>query len=486
MYLFVYTSRVSLFCSLLLLLSILFQPLETVFASTEPALEVSIVEMLEVEMASGDQILESVPELLAVEPEITTEETVVTIDLQNEPDVSEGAYVATSTEEQSELEESENTSAAMETVDDIKEFVATSSPSGETVTAVVYSDSVVQFDKDACVLVSDGSFYCQQNTANENVRADGIYAFPDKDGDLEIFLQTNQELTQITFNTEEDSSPHFDSESNTMVWHRLIEDRYQIISYDVASGQETQLTTGRVNSMEPTRSGKYTVWQQWDNNWEIILFDGISKKQLTNSVEHDVSPSIRNGLVVWYRLRDGNEKSIQLYDIKTAEFTTIEDSDGGTISNPRMVVVYETTYENGDVVTKGYDLVTGEIISLDAVPVELPDTIPGPDSTGETRALLQPKPVIKEDIENDNTTPSSEPPPLPDIGEFDLVIGSSTSLVNEVGPEVATSSPLLISDLDYTLDLSTPETPSSGTDFAIEDVVIPAYFESPTTSSEIE
>lgn len=503
MYAFVFASRTSFVFVLILLLSIFLQPIETIFADTSLPLTPPQIEIIEDEVVStGEslpvldtdaevigvtsqgQIMNEVDsnfsgnELVQVETESieesggSTTSDSITGNLDSESNIDQNSLL------QGEFENSAPEATTSTSI------ATTTDQNMAPVTAVSYGDSVVQFDKDSCVSVSDGSYYCQSETSEGSVRSDGVYAFPDKDGDLEIFVQAGDDLTQLTFNTEDDSSPHFDGESNTMVWHRLINDRYQIISYDVTSGEETQLTDDNVNNMEPTRSGSFTVWQQWDNNWEIVLYDGKTKRQLTHSVEHDVSPSIRNGLVVWYKLTEGSDKSIQLYNIKTAEFTTIEDSDGGTISNPRMVVVYETTYENGDVVTKGYDLVTGEIISLDAIPVELPDTLPNPDSTGETRALLQSKVTTKEDVDTEQATPTAPPPPS-NSGEFDLVIGtSSTSLITEAGiaPQLGSTTTASLSQ-DFTLNLSLPKPPPKRVQFEIEDVVITTFSTSTNISA---
>lgn len=485
MYLFVFTSRTSFLLAFVLLLSILLQPVKAVLADTSPPVIPTEIEIIDdVTPANSEAVIDIVEGSVSTPPDA---ETSLIEPLENPTD--------SASEEVNDLEILvESTPTNSSTTEDVpveditlidSDSLSLAASSSTTtvpsqadlpVTAVSYSDSVVQFDKDSCVSVSDGSFYCQSKAAEDSVRADGVYAFPDKDGDLEIFVQLDKELTQLTFNTDDDSSPYFDSESNTMVWHRLINDRYQIISYDVETGTETQLTDDSVNNMEPTRSGKFTVWQHWDNNWEVVLFDGSSKHQLSHSVEHDVSPSIRNGLVVWYKLTDGADKSIQLYNIKTKEFTVIEDTDGGTISNPRMVVVYETTYENGDVVTKGYDLATGEIISLDAVPVELPDTLPNPDATGETRALLQVKVSTKEDGDGELTSPTSLPPPPPTIGEFDLVIevGATSTDIDQMSMPIATTTEQVIIS-DYTLDLSVPEVSQNNVAFEIEDVVVQPF-----------
>jgi len=229
------------------------------------------------------------------------------------------------------------------------------------------------------------------------------------------------------------------------------------MSYDVASAVETQLTSDTVNNMEPTRVGQYTAWQRWSgDNWDIVLFDGKQTTILTTTLEHDIAPHIRGSLVVWNRISRDQAQTIEIYNIQTGEYTTIQDSEGGVISNPRMVLVYESSFENGDVVTKGYDMMTGEISDLVATPASVPDEIPPPDDTGETRALIQGKLPTKEDLEqSSSTTPKigSNPEPEPDpmiesVSSTTLVVASSSVPVTAI-PEETTST----STADMTLDM---------------------------------
>jgi hypothetical protein len=297
-----------------------------------------------------------------------------------------------------------------------------------------------------------------------------MYALQDKDGDLEIFIQKKGELTQLTFNTVDDAGPVFDTKSNSIVWHKLVDERYQIISFNLDLNTEVQLTADKVNNMEPSRSGDYTVWQRWnDTNWDIVLYDGKETKFITESPLHDIAPSVKGDLIMWNRLAADNTQTIELYDITTQEYTTITDDEGGALSNPRMVLVYETEFANGDIVTKGYNVETGEITPLTNTPGELPEEIPEPDTTGETRALLQPKNPTREDSEvTDEVFPG-----IDDIGistpnnatsttvllPGDLIIASSSAL-NAGSTPIATTSPTLV---EMTLDLTSPVVLNSDT-----------------------
>jgi hypothetical protein len=280
--------------------------------------------------------------------------------------------------------------------------------------SVNYTDSGFTFSKNECTELASGSFYCLE--PRENALEDALFAAPDKDGDLEIFLVRNGAQTQITDNFIDDAAPFFDQNSETIVWHRLIDDRYQIIAYDLASGKEDQLTKNGTNNMEPIRQGKYTVWQRWvANNWDIILSDGVKEKQISHASAHDIAPYIHGSLVVWNRYGATGEKSIEMFDIKSETYVTVDDPEGLSVTNPRMVLVYDQMHPNGDIVTKGYDMIARKFIQLDTLPRELPDEIPASEPTSETRALIQSKPAVKGDEVVQEDIVGAGEPPLPNL-----------------------------------------------------------------------
>ncbi len=274
-----------------------------------------------------------------------------------------------------------------------------------------YSDSGFMFSKDECTELASGSFYCLE--PRDNVLEDALFAAPDQDGDLEIFLVRNGTQTQVTDNFVDDAAPFFDQNSETIVWHRLIDDRYQIISYELASGEEVQLTRSGTNNMEPVRQGKYTVWQRWvSNNWDIILYDGETEVQVSHASAHDIAPYIHGALVVWNRYGATGEKTIEMYDIASETYVTVDDPEGLSVTNPRMVLVYDQMHPNGDITTKGYDMIARKFIQLDTLPRDLPDEIPESDPTSETRALIQSKPSVKGDEQvQTEPVPGGVPPP---------------------------------------------------------------------------
>lgn len=326
-------------------------------------------------------------------------------DVPNSGDVSDSSSTSAS-EQVDSVSDSSDASDLATTTD--SEQATTTEQSDPTVIAVVESNSEFAFTEDECTVVEDGSYYCQKSGTQPVSQADDLVAAPDADGDLEIYLRQKGEERKLTDNLVDDASPFYDVRSNTIVWHRLLNDRYQIVSYDVETKQEEVLTDTRVNNMQPTRSGDITVWQRWvDDNWEIVMFENGTEKQLTDSAQHDIAPSIRGDLVIWnVRTNDGTQ-SLRTYDISSGVYNDIADEEGVAVSNPRMVVVYDVVYENGDTVMKGFDLVTGELIPLQQIPGELPEELPEPDSTGETRALVSPAPPkpeqdsMSEDLESD-------------------------------------------------------------------------------------
>jgi hypothetical protein len=308
--------------------------------------------------------------------------------------------------------------------------------------SVVESDSSLNFDKDECTKLEDGSFYCHE--VKENQLKDALFSAPDQDGDLEVFLVRDGKQAQITHNNTDDASPYFDQQSNTLVWQRLIDDRFQIISYSLETGEEMQITDGSVNNMEPTRQGQYTVWQRWVNDsWNIVLYDGNLETQITNDDSHNLAPHIQGALVIWNKHNKSGEKTIEMYNIESKSYVTVNDPDGLTVDNPRMVLVYDSLHPNGDIVTKGFDIFTGEFIELDTLPKPLPD-IPDSESTTEIRALIQPKPEIKYVFEEKVVLDTFSDPG----SDLDSNVDEKTDLSNE----------------DMTLDLSKSTTTSTSTE----------------------
>lgn len=305
-----------------------------------------------------------------------------------------------------------------------------------------YSDAEVRFLKRDCVTVAGGAYYCQARAPGGSTK-DALIAEPDSGGDLEIFLVKEGDYHQLTFNDVDDAAPFYDGRSETMVWHRLVGDAYVIYEYDFTSGEERALSRGHHNDMEPTRFGDRTVWQRWaDDHWQVILHNDDEEIQLTTAAAHHVAPVIRGDIILWQTIDTSGEKQIETFDLLTGAYNTINDSESAALANPRMMMVYEAVYDNGDVVTRGVDLKTGEVMALDALPAELPEEIPESESTGETRALLTPKPTQKEgESEVDGEPVPSVPPNASTTDPLTLDLRPADVATSTV-PGVASSSPL--------------------------------------------
>src|SRR5690606_27206597 len=127
------------------------------------------------------------------------------------------------------------------------------------------------------------------------------------------------------------------------------------ILYDITEDEESQLTFSRTNNMEPKISRDGVVWQAWDDNdWEIMYFDGDFTTQITDNEVQDVAPVIEDGYVLWTIL-GRNTQEAKVYSLESGQTRTITGHDGGVIQNPRFVLVYDTKYDNGDIVTQGFD-----------------------------------------------------------------------------------------------------------------------------------
>jgi len=262
---------------------------------------------------------------------------------------------------------------------------------------MVTEENYYQFSRQSCVAVGDGTFHC--TTKERSVIDQNTAVFSDRGvkGNMEIFMRTTRgEVVQLTDNIHDDTSPDLDAASMRVVWQRMIDSRYQIISYDLRERKETQLTFSRTNSMEPKVSRNGIVWQEWDgNDWEIMFFDGTVMSQITDNDVQDVTPTIEDGYILWSVL-GGLVPEAKVYSIETQQTMTITGHDGGAVANPRFVLVYDTKFDNGDVITQGFDPITGLATPISAKPAEQPFDIPEPDPIGEIRALLQNKSTQKD------------------------------------------------------------------------------------------
>lgn len=386
--------------------------------------------------------------------------------------------VATTTEEVISVPElppvvPETTATSTETV--IEEVVVstTTEVSSEVVTSTHTTDADrFSFSTTECVPVGNGAFHCvrtaDQGTA-ETDRGD-LYAAQDAEGDLEIYLNNGEQDVPITENTYDDDAPSLDQRTGDVVWHALIDDRYQVMQYERDSGAITRLTKETYNSMQPASYAGAIVFQAWvDNDWEIVLIDEEGKTVLTENDVHDIAPSINERYIMW-QSHEGIAWVAKVYDRTTKDIETVEGIEGGMVENPRMVMVFDNKKENGDVETIGYNPESGETVSLVATPVKLPEKIPAPEEKQEEKALVgSTLPKIETKTENagdasgdGNDTATSTP----------NIVGDESVVVVEPAASTTPAVVPLDTSASSTIDMSVPVVEEAP---AIEDLVVPSF-----------
>jgi len=341
---------------------------------------------------------------------------------------------------------------------EILETEATTSPEVMEAHAVQFNDlNRYQFGEQECVSVGDGAFYCTKAEveSSSSIKTDGVYSEPDEGGDAEIFMRKNGIVKKITDNNYDDLSPYYDAYSDSIVWHQLKQGRYEIMSYDIKTQTESQVTFNTTNDMEAVRFGEYTVFQRWlGDNWEIILSKNGEEKQLSHSANHDLAPSIRDGYVIWHTRVKGEPNMLSVYELETGYTSTISDPDGGHVANPRFVLVYDTSFDNGDVITKEYDPKTGEVRPVGSVPAPIVPNIPSSDATGETRALIGSKTTMREEslTEGESPTVSSSTPQSSGIHASSTSVATIGEDAIPVLDLASSSAPLPLDDFDIIVD----------------------------------
>jgi hypothetical protein len=418
----------------------------------------------------------------------STTDTSAPNEIQNQNDTSDS--LSESTQQQSTTSIDQNTSttdvvsSATSSVEQPSAPVSVNQsevPASTTVVNTLTNDeNRFSFAKNECVSTREGTFYCTKGSDTAVINhTDRFFAQIDVEGDKEIYLEKDSKITQVTFNHEDDDAPYYDEVSDILVWHRLIDGRYQIISHDIQSGEETQITHESNNNMEPHQYGDTTVWQCWiGNDWEICMDVHGERTVLTDNEVHDIAPSINGDTIVWQTF-ESNIWKMKVYDMRTKVSQTIEDTEGGLIENARFVLVYDAKLQTGDVETRGYDIASKKVISLGAKPLPVPEKIPDPDQTGEKRAMVTPPAQPKAKVEGENDTLDGPPPDDLNTSTGDLVIPALTTATSTA---TSTSLDLLEnpSDALLVLPLAT-STPSTSVEHIV-DVVVAPYVE---PSSEV-
>jgi hypothetical protein len=375
-----------------------------------------------------------------------------------------------------------------DTSDDLlsEDETATVTPEiGEVVSAnvVTTDENRFSFAKGECASVGGEMFYCAKAEAatTTSTHTDRVFAAPDAEGDKEIYIEKDGVVAAISSNAIDDDAPYYDALSDTIVWHRLIDGRFQIVSYDIESEKETQLTNDRYNNMAPSRYDELTVWQGWvGNDWEIFVLEGNDLMMITDNTTHDIAPSVNGTHIIWQSFETGVWQ-MKVYDVHTKQISTIEDTEGGSVQNPRFVLVYDTKFESGDVETRGYDLVSGEVVSLGAVPASIPKEIPDPDQTGEKRALVSPQTQPKTKVDEGDDDMSGAGGDVPEDDVLDIVIPALQATSTDIME--STSTPV-VNDTDVIVPAIIIENATSTEH--IEDIIITPYVEPISTEDDAQ
>lgn len=419
LYGFVFWGRTSLFVTLVLLVAFLIQPINQAMAEGHD----------EAAPIAEDVVPQSEPD--STEPEAVDEEpaTVVEASEEDSLDLGDSTNDEEVAEEEVLQEDEENTPEpiddevvvdeeeaptpvltdpeddAPKTLEEIQEEVQAELDEREDnvreLEYLVTDQNFFQFDRQSCIAVGNGSYHCTVNDAPTIDESTAVYADKGSNGAQQIFLRTSSGSTkQLTNDSFDNTSPHYDAETRQIVWQRQIDGRYQIVLYQIDEDEERQLTFSRTNNMEPKVSEDGIVWQAWDgNDWEIMYFDGTYTDQLTDNDLQDVAPAVEDRYVLWSVL--GTETNeVKVYSLDGKETLTITGQEGGTIANPRFVLVYDTRFENGDIITQGFNPLTGESAPLGATPASEPIDIPDVDPLGEVRALINSKAQQEDDLKS--------------------------------------------------------------------------------------
>ncbi len=359
-------------------------------------------------------------------------------------------------------------------------------PSGALVVSHTTDADKMSFSQGECVIVGNGTFQCTRSQASSTaLHSDGVFAARDVAGVMQIYYQHNGTTDTITHTAYDNDAPALDSASGDIVWHALQDDRYQIMKYEQKSGKTTELTHGTVNSMLPSSYDGVVVYQTWQgNDWDIVMVDRDGTSHvLTNNDVHDVAPSITDRYITW-QSRENNEWVAKVYDRVSGTTQTVHGTEGGKVENPRMVLVFDSKKDNGDIETVGYDVAHNQVVPLSATPAPLPKDIPQPSSQKNDQAFVQSATTTKIEVKVATGTPDgggSTGTSTPSAG----VATSTTLSIPDATSTAATSTAAAVALDASSTPSSVSVAPAISILPAIPDLVIEPYHatDTATTSS---
>jgi hypothetical protein len=279
--------------------------------------------------------------------------------------------------------------------------------------------------KPECIKIDDVGYYCitapspastTPETSLGQPTPSGSSVVASKEngsGDTEIFLTKRGKETRITNNAADDMFPAQDPNGSAVVWQTLVEGRWQIMLYDVASGATVPVSR-EGNNMHAQVAGKYIVWQKWeDTNWEIYLGErqsdsgSVAVQRITANTANDMFPVIADGIVSW-QVFENASWHVYAYDITTAEITKL--SSEGKNENPRFALVWDARSKDGSRTVYARDLATGETKRLSPEGSSPPTPLPRVPET----PLSTSTPVLPQHSTSSSPLPLKDLEPTPD------------------------------------------------------------------------
>ena len=509
------------------------EPVEEI--SVEPDVaeeEIEIIDVSEEPTSADDTSLDTDDEIDDTDSDdVASDETVA--ETNDAPDTSsETTYIATSPG-QIQSTTSKKTLAALDE-DELEEL----------------KESLRQEIEDelrrGCLVLADGGYYCVPSDEVSDTDGSMYVADPDVtaeafqavSGERSIALHNELDELMLTDGETDVLFPEIDQNQKIIAWQELIDERWQIMAYDVITDETVQLTNTEHNNMHPTTHDGYVVWQSWidtedhDGNWEIMMahrdairyiekvpnddeisdddeddetdfiedyfntdpktsddYQKISDNtswvttQLTNNDTHDMLPRIANNLVSWQQFIDGSWH-IFVYDIIAQETRQLTSGDGKN-ETPRFALTWKSYNKNGSQVL-AYDLASGEVTTLsdDKELPPLPEPLPELPIDDEDIAIANNETVLRtdeldsDDDDEDDTDISDEDDDQEDNEENasdDEISDEEDELLEDETPNDDTDDELVASP--YVLDL---------TDGDVVGDVDDTFVEEPTVSNDEE